>query len=337
MPGTGYCRQNDLASYDPGMPMDPMLQMMTDNARSTGGGAGLRAGTVEQARAGYDAMGAAGGESPELGSVEDRTIPRPSGGSGGSSPAGDIPIRIYTPIGEGPFPVVVFYHGGGFTIGSLTSHDPVARRICAETEAVVVAVDYRLAPEHKFPAAVEDAFAALQWVGDNAASIGGDPSRIAVTGDSAGGNLSAVVCLLARDAGGPAIRFQALVYPTTDARADYPSVQENGDSIFLSADSMAWFYEHYSRGDEDKLDWRASPILAPDLSNLPPALIITAEYDTLRDEGEAYGEALRAAGNDVTIRRYDGMTHVFFQLWGVLEKAKEAMTETTTALRKALV
>ena len=307
------------------MPMDPMLQMMTDNARSTGGGAGLRAGTVEQARAGYDAMVAAGGEAPELASVEDRTIP---------GPAGEIPIRVYTPLGDGPFPVVVFYHGGGFTIGSLTSHDPVARRICAETGALVVAVDYRLAPEHPFPAAVEDAFAALQWVGDNASSIGGDPSRLAVTGDSAGGNLSAVVCLLARDAGGPAIRFQALVYPTTDARADYPSVRENGDSIFLSADTMAWFYEQYQ---SDKEDWRASPILAPDLSDLPPALIITAEYDTLRDEGEAYGEALRAAGNDVTIRRYDGMTHVFFQLWGVLEAAKQAMTETTTALREALV
>lgn len=305
--------------------MDPMLQMMTDNARATGGGAGLRAGTVEQARAGYDAMGAAGGESPELGCVEDRTIP---------GPAGDIPIRVYTPVGEGPFPVVVFYHGGGFTIGSLTSHDPVARRICAETGALVVAVDYRLAPEHPFPAAVEDAFAALQWVGAHAASIGGDPSRLAVCGDSAGGNLSAVAAIMARDAGGPALRFQALIYPTTDARADYPSVQENGDSIFLSADSMQWFYEHYQ---SDKLDWRASPILAPDLSNLPPALIITAEYDTLRDEGEAYGEALRAAGNDVTVRRYDGMTHVFFQLWGVLDKAKEAMTETTTALRKALV
>jgi acetyl esterase len=309
----------------PAMPMDPMLQMMTDNARTAGRGGGLREGTVEEARAGYDAMGAAGGESPELASVEDRSIP---------GPAGDIAIRVYTPVGEGPFPVVVFFHGGGFTIGSLTSHDPVARRNCGEAEALVVAVDYRLAPEHPFPAAVEDAFAALQWVGEHAASIGGDPSRIAVCGDSAGGNLSAVTAIMARDAGGPPLRFQALIYPTTDARADYPSVQENGDSIFLSADSMQWFYEQYK---SDKLDWRASPILAHDLSGLPPALIITAEYDTLRDEGEAYGEALRSAGNDVTIRRYEGMTHVFFQLWGVLDKAKEAMTETTTALRKALV
>ncbi|HUP87148.1 MAG TPA: alpha/beta hydrolase [Acidimicrobiales bacterium] len=310
------------------MPMDPMLQMMTDNARSTGGGRGLREGTLEEARAGYDAIVGAGGESPELASVEDRTIP---------GPAGEIPIRIYTPLGAAPFPVVVFFHGGGFTIGSLTSHDPIARRICGEAEAIVVAVDYRLAPEHKFPAAVEDAFAALQWVGANAASFGGDPERLAVAGDSAGGNLSAVSALMARDAGGPVLRFQALVYPTTDARADYPSVRDNGESIFLSADSMAWFYEQYGTGDAHmKLDWRASPILAEDLSDLLPALIITAEYDTLRDEGEAYGEALRDAGNDVTIHRYDGMTHVFFQLWGVLAAAKEAMTETTTALRKAL-
>jgi acetyl esterase len=304
--------------------MDPMLQMMTDNARSTGGGRGLRDGTVEEARAGYDAMVAAGGESPELASVEDRSIP---------GPAGEIPIRIYTPLGDGPFPVVVFFHGGGFTIGSLTSHDPVARRICGEAEAIVVAVDYRLAPEHRFPAAVEDAFAALQWVGANAASFGGDPGRLAVCGDSAGGNLSAVTALMARDAGGPPLRFQALVYPTTDGRADYPSVRENGDSIFLSADSMAWFYEHYQA---DKLDWRASPILAEDLSDLPPALIITAEYDTLRDEGEAYGEALKAAGNDVTIHRYDGMTHVFFQFHGILDVCQSATAEVAAAIKAAL-
>jgi acetyl esterase len=309
------------------MPMDPILQMMTDNAKQAGRSGGLRSGTVEEARAGYDAMAAAGGEAPELAKVEDRTIP---------GPAGELPVRIYTPLGDGPFPVVVFYHGGGFTIGSLTSHDPVARRIAAEAEAIVVAVDYRLAPEHRFPAAAEDAFAALQWVAANASSFGGDGSRLAVAGDSAGGNLSAVACLMARDAGGPAVRFQALIYPTTDARGEYPSVKENGDSIFLSSDSMQWFYEQYGTGDDMKLDWRASPILASDLSNLPPSLIITAEYDTLRDEGEAYGEALRAAGNDVTVRRYDGMTHVFFQLWGVLDAAKEAMTETTTALRTAL-
>ena len=303
--------------------MDPMLQMMTDQARAAGRTGGLRSGTLEEARTGYDAMAAAGGELPELAGTEDRTIP---------GPAGDLPIRIYTPKGDGPFPVLVFFHGGGFAIGSLTSHDPVARRLCAEAGALVVAVDYRLAPEHPFPAPVDDCFAATKWVAEHAAELGGDPSRLAVCGDSAGGNLSAVVSILARDAGGPPICFQALIYPTTDARADYPSVRENAESIFLSADTMQWFYEHYQ---SDKLDWRASPILTEDLSDLPPALIITAEYDTLRDEGEAYGEALREAGNDVTVRRYDGVGHVFVQLCGVLPQGAQAISEIATALRLA--
>jgi acetyl esterase len=309
------------------MPLHPTLQMMTDNSKATGRG-GLRDGSVEEARVGYDAIAAAGGELPDLAKVEDSTIP---------GPAGDIPIRVYTPHGDGPFPILVWYHGGGFTIGSLDSHDPICRQLCAQAEALVVSVDYRLAPEHRFPAAVEDSFAALQWVGEHGAELGGDPTRIAVCGDSAGGNLSTVVAILARDAGGPSLRFQALIYPTTDARADYPSVRDNGDNAFLSQDTMLWFYEHYhgDAGDEAKLDWRASPILAEDLSNLPPALIITAEYDTLRDEGEAYGEALREAGNDVTIRRYDGMTHVFVQLAGLLEEGRQAIGEVATALRTA--
>jgi acetyl esterase len=308
------------------MPLHPMLQMMADNAKESGRGMSLREGSVEDARTGYDAMGAMGGDLPELASKVDSSLP---------GPAGDVPIRIYTPTGDGPLPVVVFFHGGGFTIGSLTSHDPVAHKLAAESGAIVVAVDYRLAPEHKFPAAVEDCFAALQWVGANASSFGGDSSRLAVCGDSAGGNLSAVSCLLARDAGGPDVAFQALIYPTTDARGGYPSIVENGEGLFLSADTMLWFYEQYGRSDEDKSDWRASPILAEDLSNLPPALIITAEYDPLRDEGEAYGEALRAAGNTVTVKRYDGMTHVFVQLAAMLEEGRQAIAESAAAMRLA--
>jgi len=292
--------------------MDPMLQMMTDQARQGEARPSMREGGLEAARAGYDAIAAAGGESPPLKSVDDRTIP---------GPAGEIAIRVYTPAdvegGEAGLPIIVFFHGGGFTIGSLTSHDPVARQLCAQAEAIVVSVDYRLAPEHRFPAAVEDAFAATQWVGEHGRELGGDPTRLAVCGDSAGGNLAAVACLLARDAGGPAIAFQALIYPTTDSSKEYPSFVENGESIFLSSDTMRWFYEQYTTSPADNLDWRLSPILAEDLANLPPALIITAGFDTLRDEGEAYGEALRAAGNDVTVRRYDTMTHVFIQLWGV--------------------
>jgi acetyl esterase len=300
--------------------------MMTDNAKTAEPRPSMRESGVEAARAGYDAMAAAGGVLPDLASVEDRTIP---------GPAGDLKVRVYTPLGAGPFPILVWYHGGGFTIGSLDSHDPVARNLCAQAEALTVSVDYRLAPEHKFPAAVDDSFAALQWVGEHGAELGGDPTRIAVCGDSAGGNLATVAAILARDAGGPAVAFQALIYPTTDARADYPSVRENGDSIFLSKETMDWFYEQYHDGDKDMLDWRASPILTEDLSNLPPALIITAEYDTLRDEGEAYAEALRSAGNDVTVRRYDGMTHVFVQLAGMLPDGAAAITEVATALRVA--
>ncbi len=307
------------------MPLHPTLQAMSDNAASSGRTGGLREGSVADARTAYSMMAAIGGELPELASVADQTVP---------GPAGDLAVRVYTPLGDGPFPVLVFFHGGGFTIGDLDSHDPVARQLCAQAECLVVAVDYRLAPEHKFPAAVEDSFAALEWVGANAASIGGDPSRIAVCGDSAGGNLSTVCALLARDAGGPALCFQALIYPTTDARGGYPSIDENANALMLSADTMRWFYEQYSGADGDRDDWRASPVLA-DLSGLPPALIITAEFDPLRDEGEAYAKALEAAGVPATVHRYDGMTHAFVQMAAMLEDARAAISEVADALRKA--
>ncbi len=309
------------------MPMHPTLQMMADGAKDSDRGA-LRDGTVAEARAAYELVAAAGGESPALASVDDRVMP---------GPAGDLALRVYTPMGEGPFPIVVFFHGGGFTIGSLDSHDPVARQLSAQAEAVVVSVDYRLAPEAPFPAAVDDSFAALSWVAANAAELGGDGARIAVCGDSAGGNLAAVACLLARDAGGPAVRFQALIYPTTDARGGYPSIEENADGAFLSADTMRWFQEHYLAGSTESADdWRATPMLATDLAGLPPALVLTAEFDPLRDEGEAYAEALRAAGNEVDVKRYDGMTHMFFQLGGVLDVARDAIAETADALKTAL-
>ncbi|HVF32561.1 MAG TPA: alpha/beta hydrolase [Acidimicrobiales bacterium] len=306
------------------MPLDPTLQMMVDNAAAAGNPR-LRDGTVEEARAAYELMAAAGGEPPELAGTEDRTIP---------GPAGEIPIRVYTPLGDGPFPILLFFHGGGFTIGSIDGHDPVARQLGAQAGALVVSVDYRLAPEARFPAAVEDCFAATQWVATHGAELGGDASRLAVCGDSAGGNLSAVVALLARDAGGPALCFQALIYPTTDASREWPSMVENAAGPFLTADTMAWFHEQYGAGD-DAADWRRSPLLAEDLSNLPPALVITAEYDPLRDEGEAYGEKLREAGNTVTIRRYDGMAHAFVQLAGVLPTGREAIAEVATALKLA--
>jgi acetyl esterase len=299
---------------------------MLDNAKASGRSSNLRDGTLEEARAGYELMPAVGGPLPDLAPDIERSIP---------GPAGEIPVRIYTPLGDGPFPVVVFFHGGGFTIGSINSHDPVARQIAAQADAIVVSVEYRLAPEAKFPAAVDDAFAATQWVAANADGFNGDGTRLAVCGDSAGGTLSAVTSLLARDAGGPRICLQALIYPGADQRGEYPSRVENGEGYFLSEDSIQWFMEQYLGEEKDGLDWRASPILADDLSNLPPAFIITAEFDPLRDEGEAFGEALRAAGNSVTVKRYDGMTHVFFQFAGVLEGGRAAISETAAAIRLA--
>ncbi|CAA9227868.1 MAG: Esterase/lipase [uncultured Acidimicrobiales bacterium] len=304
------------------MPVDPTLQMMLDNAANAGRDAGRR--DVVESRAGYELVARLGGEAPPLASVHDRSIP---------GPAGDLPIRVYTPLGEGPFGVIVFFHGGGFTIGSLDSHDPIGRRLAAETPAVVVSVDYRLAPEHPFPAATDDAYAATAWVSEHAEELGADRNRLAVAGDSAGGNLAAVTAIEARDRSSFPIAFQLLVYPTVDSKMGFPSIKENGQVGFLTEDTMTWFLEQYGAGQTH--DWRASPIDHADLSALPPALIITAEYDPLRDEGEAYGRRLSDAGVDATVSRYDGMTHVFFQMYGILEAARTATDEGITALRKA--
>jgi len=283
--------------------------------------------TPTEMREGYKLVARMSGSPAELASIEDRVIP---------GPAGELPIRLYTPNGQGPFPVVVFFHGGGFTIGSIETHDIVCQHLAAGAEAVVVSVEYRLAPEHKFPAALDDSIAAVAWIHAHAAELGGDADRLAVAGDSAGGNLAAGVCHQSRSAGGPPIRFQLLVYPTVDARMGHPSIKENAEALFLGEDTMSWFHDHYARSPEDKLDPRMSPLLASDFAGLPPALIITAEYDPLRDEGEEYGEKLRAAGVGVTVSRYDGMTHAFFQLGGVLEDGQRAMKESVDALRAAL-
>jgi acetyl esterase len=307
------------------MPLDPVLQAIVDNSAQSGQSQKLSEGSVEQARQGYDMMGAVGGSGPDLNSVLDRTI---------LGPAGELPIRIYTPDGDGPFPVIVFFHGGGFVIGSLESHDPLCRQLAGLTPAVVVSVHYRLAPEHPFPAAVEDAWAALEWAQHNAAEIGGDPNLVAVCGDSAGGNLAAVTAILARDAGRPTLSAQILLYPTVDARGGYPSLDENAEGPFLTKDSMEWFFGHYAP-NADTSDPRLSPIAAEDLSGLPPALIVTAEFDPLRDEGEAYADRLRDAGVDVTCHRYDGMGHVFVQLAGIVPQGRQAIEEASAALAKA--
>ena len=264
------------------------------------------------------------GEPAPVAHIENRTIP---------GPAGDIPVRIYTPAGDGPFPVLVFFHGGGWVICTLDTHDSHCRSLANGTPCIVVSVDYRLAPEHKFPAATEDCYAATQWVAEYAAEFNGDPARIAVGGDSAGGNLTAVISQMARDRGGPPLSFQLLIYPATDFMADTLSMKENAEGYFLTADDMTWFTNHYLNSEEEKRNPLASPLLAADLSGLPPALVITAEYDPLRDEGEIYGQKLKEAGVPVTITRYDGMIHGFVGM--PFDKSRQAFAEACAALRGA--
>jgi acetyl esterase len=218
-------------------------------------------------------------------------------------------------------------------IGSIETHDGLCRELANRSGAIIVSVEYRLAPEHPFPAAPEDCYAATSWVAEHASEFGGDPARLAVAGDSAGGNLSAVVALMARERGGPPLRFQLLIYPGVDCRMGYPSIDENGTGYFLTKADMHWFYGHYGA---DPNDWRASPLLAPDHSGLPPALVLTAEYDPLRDEGEAYARKLREAGVPVTLRCYDGQIHGFIGMTATVDRAREAFDQAAADLRHAL-
>lgn len=239
-------------------------------------------------------------EPEPIAKVEDRNIP---------GPAGDIPVRIYDPGGPGPKGVIAWYHGGGWVLGDLDGSDAGCRMLANASGCIVVSVDYRLAPEHKYPAAADDCFAATKWVVDNAASIGADPSRLAVGGDSAGGNLAAVVAQMAKAAGGPIVRFQLLVYPVTKHDYSTASYKDNADGYLLTKDSMVWFWDHYLNSAADGQDPKASPACATDLSGLPRALVITCEYDPLRDEGEAYASAMAEAGVPVTSVRVNGQIH----------------------------
>ncbi|HEU4368993.1 MAG TPA: alpha/beta hydrolase [Methylomirabilota bacterium] len=252
---------------------------------------------------------------------------------------GAIPLRVYRPAGvpdSTRLPAYVYFHGGGWVIGDLETHDVVCRQLTAEAGVSVVSVDYRLAPEHKFPAAADDAWAATRWVASHAAELGIDGGRLAVGGDSAGGNLAAVVSLLARDAGTPAIALQVLLYPVTDASAESRSYQDFADGYMLTRDSMRWFIAHYLNKREEATDWRVSPLRAPSHAGVAPALIVTAGFDPLRDEGEAYAARLREAGVRVEYACYGGMLHGFVPMGRLLDTAGRAVTLIGGALRQAL-
>ncbi len=312
------------------MPLDPQMQELLEltaefravpNHQKTARQA--RADTLERT-----AAMAALGDGPEpIASVEDRVIP---------GPGGDIPIRIYTPDSPSGG-AILYFHGGGWVICNLDTHDAPARALAKLSGATLISVDYRLAPEAKYPAAADDCYAATQWVSEHGGDLGIDPSRIAVSGDSAGGNLAAVVAQLARDRGGPAIAFQALIYPVTDLDFTTRSYAEHGSSgDLLSTADMRWYWDHYLESPEQAQEQYAAPLRADDLGGLPPALVITAEYDVLCDEGEAYARRLWAAGVPTRLTRYDGVIHGFFNMAPVLDKATAAQQQAGSAIRAAL-
>jgi acetyl esterase len=312
------------------MPLDPQIAGILALLEQIGGPTPA-SGTADQARTIFRISTVDVRDPATLApvrSTEDTTIP---------GPAGDIPVRIYRPDVDGAVPTMAFFHGGGFVIGDIETHDDQARLLCRDVGMVVVSVDYRLAPEHQFPAGFEDCLAATMWVGEHVDTLGGDADRIAVGGDSAGGNFAAAVALATRSTG-PKLAAQFLLYPGVDfvADADYPSRVENAEGYFLTAEDMYWFDAQYLPEDADRNDPRASPIRAGDLAGAPPAVIGTAEFDPLRDEGEAYAKALADAGVEVRLQRYAGMIHGFYGLGVHSAAAAAAVADMNASLKELL-
>jgi acetyl esterase len=309
------------------MPLDPQAKALLDQMAEAGAPP-FESLTPEQAREMIIQMRELAGEPEPVAKVEDSQIPTPDG---------QIPVRIYTPEGTGPFPILVYFHGGGWVIGTIDTIDAPCRSLANRAGCIVVSVDYRLAPEHKFPAAPEDCYATTRYVAESATAFNADPQRLAVGGDSAGGNLAAAVALMARDRGGPPIAFQLLVYPVTDHNFDTVSYQENAEGYLLTKNGMVWFWDHYLTNTEDGHNQYASPLRALSLRDLPPAFVQTCEFDPLRDEGEAYAARLREEGVQVDSKRYDGLIHGSFQMAGVLNRGSEMLDDAAAQLRRTLV
>ncbi len=306
------------------MPVDPQIQMLLNLRAQL---PPLHTLSVADARKQMAARDIPGLRKPEIGTIVNRDM---------QGPGGSLPLRIYTPKGQGPFPLMVFFHGSGFVVCDLDTHDGMCRNLSHGANCVVVSVDYRLAPEHKFPAAPDDCLAATRWVAQNASALNGDGGKIMVAGDSAGGNLAAVTALRVRDEGGPKLIGQMLIYPVTDYfQPGTPSMTENADGYGLTRDGMIWFWNHYVRSPGDGVHPHAAPLRAATLAGLPSALVMTAEYDPLRDEGEYYAEALRKAGVPVSMKRWPGMNHGFFFFPGIVDTSTRATDEACTWARSA--
>jgi acetyl esterase len=310
------------------MPLDPQMKNLLD-AMARAAVPAFHTLTPAQARELTARRVVQGAAVEAVAKVEDLMIP----GSGAA-----IPIRIYTPQGAGPFGALVYFHGGGWVVGDIELTDQPCRMLTNAAGCVTVSVGYRLAPEHKFPAGPEDCYAATRWVADNGAAIRVDPSRIAVGGTSAGGTLAAAVALMARDRSGPQLAYQLLVYPATTSVLDTPSHREfaRDNYYILSRADMEWFWGHYLANASDRTNPYACPAFAPILRGLPPARVVTAEFDPLRDEGEAFAARLREEGVPVELKRYAGVTHGFFGMPSVLNASKLAIAEAGAALRTAI-
>jgi acetyl esterase len=307
------------------MPLDPQAQRVID-AMAALNLKPVEESTPAEARESIRSRTAALGPFPDVAAVLDHRVP---------VAGGEITVRAYSPGGPGPHPALVYYHGGGWVIGDLDTHDGLCRSLTNAARCAVLSVDYRLAPESKYPVAVEDSYAALLWIAANAERLGIDRRRVAVGGDSAGGNLATVMALVARDRKGPRLALQVLIYPVTDHDLDTRSYRENATGYVLTREGMRWFWNHYLAGESQGREPYASPLRASSLAGLPPALVITAEYDPLCDEGEAYAARLRDAGVPVTLTRYPGMFHGFVRMTNILDKARTALDEITSSVQKA--